>query len=238
MRSGRGNDELRKIEVIKNLNKWAEGSAEVIWGGNRINVTASLEKRVPPHLLNTNSGWIAVEYRMLPRSTSVRKIRNENLINTDARQVEISRILGRIIRNTVDLTAFPKKTIWLDCDVIQADGGTRIAALFGAFIALHECLKMMRTQGIFTEMPLKYRVCGISAAIKDGEILVDPDFNEDFSSDADINIFQNDKGEILEIQGGAEGRGYSGNKLMELLEKVQPVFRELFDLQKNIVDGG
>ena len=235
MRENRTKDELRNIEVEKNWNKWAEGSAWVKWGDNIISVTASVSKRIPKFLMGQKSGWLACEYRMLPRANDRRKIRNENMNVPDSRQTEISRLLGRVLRNAVDLKGFPHKTIWIDCDVIQADGGTRIASLLGGFIALLECLKHMKTNGVFTELPVKQYIAGLSVAMLDGEILIDPDYEEDFSADADINIIMNEDHNIIEILGGAEGRSHSPENLTSMIERVKVHIDYLVDLEKKVL---
>lgn len=227
---------LRAIEVNKNWNKWAEGSAFVNWGNNIVAVTASIEKRVPPHLLGTNQGWLAVEYRMLPRASDKRKIRNENRIVTDARQIEISRLLGRLLRNTVDLMTIPKKTIWIDCDIIQADGGTRIASLLGGFIALYEVLKTLRSQSFFTNIPINYYIAGVSAIIKEGKIIFDPDYEQDSAAEVDLNIIMNSENKLLEIQGGSEGTPYSEDKLMEVIKEAKTIIAGLISFEKEVIE--
>lgn len=236
MRTNRKNNELRNIDIKKNWNRWAEGSAWIKWGNNIVSVTASLVKRVPKFLMKKKSGWLTVEYRMLPRATSERKTRNENQVSTDPRQVEISRMLGRILRNTVDVTAFPGKTLWIDCDVIQADGGTRIASLLGAFVALYEALKKLRKAGLFTEIPLKTFVAGISIAILKGEILIDPDYEEDSSADVDLNIIMNEHLKIIELQGGAEGEAYSKEELDKILDMVIDPIKYILQLENDVIN--
>ncbi len=236
MRSSRKDTELRHIEITKNWNRWAEGSAWIKWGNNIISVTASIVKRVPKFLLGKKSGWLTVEYRMLPRASSQRKTRNENQTTTDPRQVEISRMLGRILRNAVNVEAFPGKTIWIDCDVIQADGGTRIASLLGGFIALYEALKYMRENGSFTEIPITNFIAGVSIVINNGKILIDPDYEEDSSADVDLNIIINDELKIIELQGGAEGKAYSKDELINILDLIIEPIKYLIQLEKNILD--
>ncbi|MCD6578728.1 ribonuclease PH [bacterium] len=236
MRINRENTQLRHIDIKKNWNKWADGSAWVKWGDNIISVTASLVKRVPRFLMNKRSGWLTVEYRMLPRATSQRKTRNESQVSSDPRQVEISRMLGRVLRNTVNIEAFPGKTLWIDCDVIQADGGTRIASLIGAFIALYEALKNMQKNGLFTELPIRSFIAGVSVGILDKKILVDPDYDEDSSCDVDLNIIMNNEMEIIELQGGAEGKAYSKKQLDNILELVIEPIKYLIQLEKDTIN--
>ena len=236
MREHRKDNEIRKIEIRKNWSIWADGSAWVKWGNNIIAVTASIENRVPPHLMKTKSGWISAEYRMLPRSTSQRKKRNENRIVPDGRQSEISRLLGRVLRSCVNMEALPKKTIWIDCDVIQADGGTRIASLLGGYIALVEALRHMKNNGLFTSLPLKQRIAGISVAVSDDKILVDPDYSEDSTADVDLNIILNEQGDIVEIQGGAEGKTYSQELLIKVLDEAKAGIEKIFELETELLD--
>ncbi len=236
MRTERKNTEIRHIDIKKNWNQWAEGSAWIKWGNNIISVTASLVKRVPKFLIGKKSGWLTVEYRMLPRATSQRKTRNENQVNSDPRQVEISRMLGRILRNSLNVEAFPGKTLWIDCDVIQADGGTRIASLLGGFIAMYEALKNMRDRGLFTQLPVKTSIVGISVAIINGGILVDPDYEEDSSADVDLNIVMNDELKLIELQGGAEGKAYSKKELDKLLDIVIKPIKYLLQLEKDTIN--
>src|SRR5437868_15499658 len=236
MRPSRRNvDELRAISLERGVVKYAEGSCFVKFGDTHVLVTASLEERLPPWLKGQGRGWVTAEYGMLPRATSERTRREASAGKQGGRTVEIQRLIGRSLRAVVDLPALGEKQITLDCDVIQADGGTRTAAITGSWIALHDCLKWMEARAMFAKWPLKDHVAAISCGIHKGLTLTDLDYEEDSSAEADANFVMTGKGGIVEVQGTAEGEPFSEGRFLELLALARKGISELVDLQKQAV---
>ena len=224
---GRKPDELRKVEITLDYIKHAEGSCLIEFGDTKVICTASVEEKVPPFLKGTGQGWITAEYAMIPRATVQRTVRESAKGRLTGRTQEIQRLIGRSLRSAVDLLTLGEITIWIDCDVIQADGGTRTASITGAFVALYRAL-----QKIDKLSAVKNFVAAVSVGIVDGEYLLDLNYEEDSVAEVDMNIVMNDKGEFIEIQGTAEGRPFSKKDLDKLLALGESGIRQLFEEQK------
>ena len=230
--SGRLPDQLRAVRFERGFTKHAEGSCLVRFGDTHVLCTASLEERVPPWLKSGGKGWVTAEYGMLPRSTHERMRREASAGKQSGRTQEIQRLVGRSLRAVVDLVALGERQITLDCDVIQADGGTRTAAITGSFVALHDCLKGMETRGMFKTFPLMDHVAAVSCGIHDGVAVLDLDYAEDSSAGTDANFVLTGRGGIVEIQGTAEGEPFSEDSLHQLLALAKKGIGELVALQK------
>jgi ribonuclease PH len=230
--SGRKPDQLRTVRFERNYSKHAEGSCLVKFGDTHVLCTASLEERVPPWMKGLGKGWVTAEYGMLPRSTGDRMRREASAGKQSGRSQEIQRLVGRSLRAVVDLVALGEKQITLDCDVIQADGGTRTAAITGSWIALHDCLQWMEARSMFKTWPLKDHVAAISCGIHEGATVLDLDYIEDSSADTDSNFVMTGQGGIVEIQGTAEGEPFSEGRFLELMSIARNGINELVALQK------
>ena len=233
--SGRQADELRKVSFQRRVAKHAEGSCLVRFGDTHVVCTASLEERLPPWLRGLGKGWITAEYGMLPRSTAERMRRESTQGKQSGRTQEIQRLIGRSLRAVVSLTALGERQITLDCDVIQADGGTRTAAITGSWIALHDCLRWMEERSMFGQWPLKEHVAAISCGIHQGLPLIDLDYAEDSTAAADANFVMTGSGGIVEIQGTAEGEPFSEERFLELLALARNGISQLVEMQKAAV---
>ena len=214
----RKNDQIRDIKITRNYTKYAEGSVLIEMGSTKVICTASIEDKVPPFLRNTGTGWINAEYSMLPRSTQQRKIRDASRGKIDGRSQEIQRLIGRAIRSVVDLDKLGERTIWIDCDVIQADGGTRTASITGAFVAVLDAINKLHKEKAIKHMPVRNFVSAISVGIVNGEYLLDLCYEEDSNAQVDMNIIMTDKGEFVELQGTGEECPFSRKDLEKLLE--------------------
>jgi ribonuclease PH len=215
--------------------KHAEGSALIEVGDTKVLCSVSVEERVPPFLKGKGEGWITSEYGMLPRSTSTRVQRETSKGGPSGRTHEIQRLIGRSLRAVVDLRALGEKTLWVDCDVIQADGGTRTASITGAFVALVDALRHLKKQGSFEELPLLDFVAAVSVGKVNGGILLDLDYQEDSSADVDMNIVKTGKGAFVEIQGTAEETPFSSEELQELLSVAGKGIEEAIALQRKVL---
>ncbi len=215
--SGRAVDEMRKIEIIPDFTKHAEGSCLVKFGDTHVLVTASFEDRTPPWLRDTGNGWITAEYGMLPRSTHDRMGREAARGKQSGRTQEIQRLIGRAMRAVVDLSALKEKQVRIDCDVIQADGGTRTASISGAYVALHRCFEWMRAGGYIDRSPFKDTIAAVSCGIYEGNAVLDLDYPEDSAASTDANFVLTGKGGIVEVQGTAEEEAFSEEELLRLL---------------------
>ncbi len=234
--SKRQPDEMRAVSFERGVSKHAEGSCLVKFGDTHVLCTASLEERVPPWLRNSGKGWVTAEYGMLPRATGDRMRREASTGKQGGRTLEIQRLIGRSLRAVVDLEALGEVQITVDCDVIQADGGTRTASITGGFIALHDCLSWMETRKMLTvSKVLKDHVAAISCGIHGGTCVIDLDYVEDSSAGADANFVMTGKGGIVEIQGTAEGDAFSEAQFAELLALAKKGIARLVDLQKMAV---
>lgn len=230
--SGRKPDQLRAVSFTRGFTKHAEGSCLVKFGDTHVLVTASLDEKVPPWLKGQGKGWVTAEYGMLPRATHDRTRREAAAGKQSGRTQEIQRLIGRSMRAVVDLVALGERQITLDCDVLQADGGTRTASITGAWVALHDCLKGMEARGMFKSFPLKDHVAAISCGIHDGQAVLDLDYVEDSGAGTDANFVMTGRGGIVEIQGTAEGEPFSEAMLHELLVLAKQGIGDLVALQK------
>jgi ribonuclease PH len=233
--SGRLANQMRAVTFTRGFTKHAEGSCLVKFGDTHVLVTASLDEKVPPWLKGAGKGWVTAEYGMLPRATNERTRREAAAGKQSGRTQEIQRLIGRSMRAVVDLKLLGEKQITLDCDVLQADGGTRTAAITGAWIALWDCLKWMEARSMFAKWPLKDHVAAISCGIHDGTAVLDLDYAEDSTAETDANFVMTGSGGIVEVQGTAEGEPFSQDMLMQLLGLAQHGVGELVALQKQAV---
>jgi ribonuclease PH len=234
-KDGRIPDQLRPVTITPRFIKHAEGSALIEVGETKVVCTVSVEERVPPFLKGAASGWITSEYGMLPRSTSTRVQRESSKGRPSGRTHEIQRLIGRSLRAVVDLKGLGERTLWIDCDVIQADGGTRTASITGAFVALVDALRHLKAQGSFQELPLLDYVAATSVGQVAGESLLDLNYDEDSKADVDMNVVKTGGGLFVEIQGTAEDTPFSGDQLQVLMALADKGIRELIAIQKKIV---
>lgn len=227
----RGSDKLRKVEITQNFNKYAEGSCLIELGNTKVICTASVEESVPPFLKGTGNGWVTAEYGMIPRSCASRIQRGRD----SGRTYEIQRLVGRSLRAVTDMKQLGERTIWLDCDVIQADGGTRTASITGSFISLCWALNKMRKDGIFSKLPVKDFVAATSVGLLRGELLLDLAYEEDSQADVDMNIVMTGKGDFIEIQGTSERKTFSKDQMDKMLGLAQKGIFELIDIQRGLL---
>jgi ribonuclease PH len=232
---GRRDDELRSIRIMRNYIKPAEGSALIEVGDTKVICTASIEDRVPPFLKDQNRGWITGEYAMLPRSTHSRSIRESAMGRVGGRTHEIQRLIGRAMRSIVDLEALGERTIWLDCDVIQADGGTRTASITGAFVALKDAVHYALDNKLINKQPIKDYVAAVSAGIVESEPRLDLSYAEDSAAEVDMNIVMTGSGKFIEVQGTAETEPFSREHLDELLDLAGSGIKEIIEVQKKVL---
>ncbi|KZL03353.1 MULTISPECIES: ribonuclease PH [unclassified Pseudovibrio] len=231
--SKRTPEEMRPVSLERGVAKHAEGSCLIKFGDTHVLCTASLEERVPPWLRGQNRGWVTAEYGMLPRATHDRMRRESSAGKQSGRTQEIQRLIGRSLRAVVDLGALGERQISVDCDVIQADGGTRTASITGAWVALHDCLKWMEARDMVkTDKVLKDHIAAISCGIYEGTPVADLDYIEDSSADTDANFVMTGKGGIVEIQGTAEGEPFSEEELGQLMGLAKQSISRLVELQK------
>lgn len=233
--SGRENSQLRAVSIMPNYLKYAEGSVLIEAGDTRVICAASVEEKVPLFLKNSGQGWVTAEYGLLPRSTETRNVREAARGKLTGRTSEIQRLVGRALRSVVDFHALGERTIWIDCDVIQADGGTRTASITGAFVAMCLAMKKLQDQGIIAEIPVNDYVAAISVGIVDNEVLLDLEYVEDSQAEVDMNVVMTGKGDFVEIQGTAEGAPFSRQQMDELLNVAAQGIQELILIQKNII---
>ncbi|MCZ6722138.1 MAG: ribonuclease PH [Proteobacteria bacterium] len=236
--SGRAPNELRPIELKPGGNPYAEGSCEVLFGQTHLLCTASVETRVPPFLRNSGTGWVTAEYGMLPRATHSRGAREAARGRQSGRTHEIQRLIGRSLRAVTDLAAFGERQITVDCDVLQADGGTRTAAITGAYVALHFAFEHLRAKGEIAEIPLIDSVAAVSCGIVGGVPLLDLDYDEDSAAETDANFVMTGTGGIVEIQGTAEGAPFSEPAFLEMLALARGAIVRLGQLQRDAIANG
>ena len=229
-KENRETTQIRPVNFEMDINNYAEGSCIVSYGNTRVLCTASLEENVPRWLQNTNKGWVTAEYSMLPRSTHTRIRRDKAM--SGGRSQEISRLIGRALRSCVDMSAIPEKSIIVDCDVIQADGGTRTASITGGFVALARALEFLKQQDLIKTNPLKFQVAALSSGLVNNKPLVDLDYDEDSNCDSDINFVFTSKNELIEVQGTAEGAPFNSESFQNLLNLTQKESELLFQKQK------
>jgi ribonuclease PH len=234
---GRKNNEIRNVKVNRGFIRTAEGSALISMGNTRVICTASIEDRVPFFLKDQKKGWITAEYSMLPRATQTRTVRESSTGRISGRTHEIQRLIGRALRSVVDLSDLGERTIWIDCDVIQADGGTRTAAITGAFICLSDALKYALRNGLISRTPLRDYLAAISAGVVDGEPRVDLCYSEDSIAEVDMNVVMTQSGKLVEIQGTAEGMPFSKDMLNSLIKLAEEGINNLINIQKKLIEG-
>jgi ribonuclease PH len=233
--SRRQPDELRPVSLERGVVKFAEGSCFVKFGETHVLVTATLEDRLPPWLKGQGRGWITAEYGMLPRATHDRTRREASAGKQSGRTVEIQRLIGRSLRSVIDLPALGERQITVDCDVIQADGGTRTASITGAWVALHDCLAWMRTREMLKTDPLRDHVAAVSCGVYTNLAVLDLDYAEDSEAETDANFIMTGNGHIVEIQATAEKTPFSEEQFMSLLGLARKGIGKLVDLQKMAV---
>jgi ribonuclease PH len=230
--SGRKNDQLRDITITRDFTCHAEGSVLIACGNTKVICTATVETGVPRFLKGQGQGWITAEYGMLPRSTGSRMGREAARGKQGGRTVEIQRLIGRSLRAAVDLSVLGEHSIMIDCDVIQADGGTRTAAITGACVALADAINTMLEQGLITSNPLKNMIAAVSVGIYNGDAVLDLDYPEDSNAETDMNVIMTEQGGFIEVQGTAEGEPYSREELDQMLQLAEKGINELIVKQK------
>ena len=228
--SHRKNDELRSIEFIPNFNPYAEGSCLVKYGNTHVICTATVDDKIPSWLKGEEKGWVTAEYAMLPRSAQTRVPRESK--KPSGRTQEIQRLIGRSLRAVVDLKKMPETMIYIDCDVIQADGGTRVASVSGGFVALYQAIQKLLKDGKLTENPIREFVAAVSCDISDSQAVLDVDYDEDSTSQVDMNFILTESGRIVEIQGTAEGEPFTEEQFNELLELGKQGIKQIIAKQK------
>ena len=233
--SKRAPDQMRPVSLERGVARYAEGSCLVKFGETHVLCTASLEERGPAWLRGSGKGWVTAEYSMLPRATQERMRREVTSGKPSGRTQEIQRLIGRSLRAVVDLSAIGEKQIIVDCDVLQADGGTRTASITGAWVALHDCIQWMRSRSIITTNPLRDHVAAISCGIAQGVPVLDLDYAEDSTAETDANFVMTGTGGIVEVQGTAEGKPFSSDELLHLMALANKGIAELVALQKKAV---
>jgi ribonuclease PH len=236
--SGRRPDELRPVRIQRRYTKHAEGSVRVEFGDTHVLCTASVEERVPPFLKDSGRGWVTAEYGMLPRSTNTRTEREASRGKQSGRTQEIQRLIGRSLRAVVDLAALGPRTVQLDCDVLQADGGTRTAAITGAYVALHDAITWLEGKGLVRVRPIRDFVAAVSVGLHQGTPVVDLDYAEDAACGCDMNIVMTGAGNFVEVQGTAEGAAFGRRQLDELIALGERGIRELIAHQRRALGLG
>jgi ribonuclease PH len=227
---GRARDQLRPVKVTRDVNMHAEGSVLIEVGNTKVICTATIEDKVPFFLRGKGEGWITAEYSMLPRATTVRNQRESSRGRVGGRTHEIQRLIGRSLRSVIDMKALGERTIWIDCDVIQADGGTRTASITGAFIALADALRKIEGHP-----GVKEYLAAISVGIVGGEAVLDLDYAEDYAAEVDFNVVMTQSGKLVEVQGTAEGEPFSREQMNQLMDLAEKGIAELLEIQKNLL---
>lgn len=229
--SGRRADEMRPIQIIRNYTKHAEGSVLIRLGDTHVLCTASVEERVPNFLRGKNRGWVTAEYAMLPRATQTRTERDAVRGRVNARAQEIQRLIGRSLRAVVDTAALGERTIVLDCDVLQADGGTRVAAVTGCYVALVDAITSLVRSNTLADSPIHGAVAAISVGIYRGQAILDLDYREDAEAESDVNVVMNELGALIEIQGTAEGHAFHRREFEQMLNLAEQGIRAMMQAQ-------
>lgn len=235
--SGRAQDELRSIRLSRHYTKHAEGSVLVEFGDTKVICTATVEDKVPKFLKGTGKGWVTAEYGMLPRSTGQRMGREAAQGRQGGRTMEIQRLIGRSLRAVVNMEALGERNITIDCDVIQADGGTRTASITGGYVALIDAVGHLRKQGVIKANPIHGFIASVSVGIYQGLPVLDLDYKEDCEAETDMNVVMNDAGAFVEIQGTAEGHAFRMDELMAMLELAKGGIAELIKKQQAALNG-
>lgn len=233
----RKNDQLRPVVITPNFNKHAEGSALIEWGDTKVICTVSVDEKVPPFLKGKGEGWVTAEYGMLPRSTHDRMTREVTKGMPGGRTLEIQRLIGRSLRSIVNMKELGERTIMIDCDVIQADGGTRVASITAATVALYLGLQKLTAKGVLKSLPVNDFVAAVSVGIVDGEVRLDLCYEEDSSAEVDMNVVMTGAGGLVEVQGTAEKQAFSRDQLNSMLDLAEKGIAELIKLQRNAVFG-
>ncbi len=229
----RNNQDIREVKMTRGVNKYAEGSCLIEMGDTQVHCTATVEDRVPAWLRNSDQGWVTAEYGMLPRATTERTTRE--VMQRRGRSLEIQRLVGRSLRAIVDLHALGERTIYIDCDVLQADGGTRSAAITGAYVALAEACQYLRDNNLIKSWPLRDQVAASSVGLVAGEQLLDLCYEEDSRAAVDMNIVMTARGQVVEVQATAEGAPFSVTQLSQLIALAQAGLKELVAQQKQVL---
>lgn len=233
---GRANDQLRPIEILPGVNKFAEGSCLIRCGNTHVLCTASVEDKTPPHVPE-GEGWVTAEYSMLPRANRERSKRDIAKLKLSPRSAEIQRLVGRSLRACVDRKKLGERSITIDCDVLQGDGGTRTASVTGGYVALALAIRKLMESGALAENPLMGSVCAVSAGIVGGELLLDLCYEEDSSAQVDFNCVMTGDGELVEVQGTGEGRAFTVNEQRALVELCAKGIKEIQAIQKSVLEG-
>jgi ribonuclease PH len=231
----RGNTDIRPLNIETNIIKNADGSCIVEIGETKVICTASIDDRTPPWLRGSGKGWLTAEYGMLPRSTNERMSREAKSGKQSGRTQEIQRLIGRSLRASLDLNQMNEKQILIDCDVIQADGGTRTASITGGWVALNLCIQKMMRIGLIKKNPLKSQIAAISCGILDNEVIIDLDYDEDSSADVDANLVFTNNFNLIEIQSSAEQKVFSTEELMKMIGIAKDVSNQIFKIQKDAI---
>ncbi len=238
MRSdGRKPDEMRTVLIKRKFTKFAQGSVLIQFGNTKVICTASIDEGVPPHKRNTGQGWVTAEYSLLPGSTPRRVARESSRGKVGGRTHEIQRLIGRSMRAVVDLSALGERTIWIDCDVIQADGGTRVASITGAYVALADAINWLKENVEITGEPLLGSVAAVSVGVVDDVPVLDLNYEEDVLADVDMNIVLSGEGEYIELQGTAEKQTFTEDELAQMLVHAKKGINELTHIQKEVLEG-
>ena len=232
-KNNRSNDEMRPLEIEVGVNKYAEGSALIKFGDTHVLCTASVDERVPSFLRNSGRGWVTAEYGMLPRSTNTRMDREASRGKQSGRTLEIQRLIGRSLRAVMDMEALGERQIRIDCDVLQADGGTRTASITGGFIALYLALSNLQSNGLIKEIPVLDQVAAVSCGIYNGQVLLDLDYDEDSAAGVDANFVLTGANKIIEVQATAEDKAFEKSEFNELLQLAEIGIIQLVKLQKH-----
>jgi len=235
--SNRQADEMRAIRITRNYTKHAEGSVLIEFGDTKVICTASVEERVPGFLRGKGQGWVTAEYGMLPRSTGSRMRREASSGKQGGRTMEIQRLIGRSLRAGINLEVLGENTISLDCDVIQADGGTRTASITGAWVALNDAIQHLLDKKLIENNPLHHQIASVSVGIFNGTPVLDLDYAEDSNAETDMNVVMNSDNGFIEVQGTAEGHPYSKDELNSMLELAEKGIKELFSAQQAAIEG-
>ena len=230
---GRKKDQLRRIKMTRNYTKYAEGSVYIEVGDTKVLCNVSVEEKAPPFLKGTGQGWITAEYNMLPRATGTRKVRDIARLKVDGRSMEIQRLIGRALRSVVDLKALGERTLWVDCDVIQADGGTRTSAISGAFVAMVDAVNKLHKMRPFKVYPIRSFVAATSVGVVNEEKFLDLCYEEDSNAKVDMNIIMTNEGGVVEIQGTGEESPFNRNELNELLDLGEKGIKQMIQAQKD-----
>jgi len=234
---GRAWNELRPVRIIPRFQSFAEGSALIELGKTRVVCSVSVEERVPAFLRNSGSGWVTAEYSMLPRATVTRSPRDSTQGRVGGRNQEIQRLIGRSLRAVTDLTALGERTLIVDCDVLQADGGTRTAAITGGYVALHQAMLTLANMGILSSVPLKSAIAATSVGIVHDYSLLDLCYDEDFNAAVDFNVVMTSQGEFVELQGTAEGKPFTKETIDSLISLADKGISELFQIQQAALEA-